>query len=59
AHANGAPIYLDIPECNPDAIALVKHYDLKKIFETGRMYTKHQPDMNLSEIYGITSFELG
>ncbi|AHE66085.1 acetyltransferase GNAT family [Legionella oakridgensis ATCC 33761 = DSM 21215] len=58
-HAHGQPIYLDIPENNPDAIHLVQHYQFKKVFETARMYLKGQPQIELNHIYGITSFELG
>ncbi|WP_133128296.1 GNAT family N-acetyltransferase [Legionella nagasakiensis] len=59
SHAHGQPIYLDIPENNPDAIHLVQHYQFKKVFETARMYLKGQPQIELNHIYGITTFELG
>jgi hypothetical protein len=29
------------------------------VFETARIYSRSAPDLPLSEIYGITSFELG
>ncbi|KTD23046.1 GNAT family N-acetyltransferase [Legionella londiniensis] len=58
-HAMGQPFYLDIPENNPNAIHLVKRYDLQKVFETARMYLKGEPTLETRHIYGITSFELG
>ncbi|MDP1602928.1 MAG: GNAT family N-acetyltransferase [Legionella sp.] len=58
-HARGAQVYIDIPECNSNAIALVHRYQLEKVFETARMYLKGCPDIAVNEIYGITSFELG
>ncbi len=53
------PVYLDCPLNNPHAMALVKRYDLKQVFETARMYLKQAPDIAIKKIYGITSFELG
>ena len=57
--ANDAPIFLDVPECNPAAVALAEACGMHKVFETARMYTQAAPDLALSGIYGITSFELG
>lgn len=57
--AKGQPIYLDIPECNTHALDLVKKYQLRKVFETSRMYLKNEPNIALNQIYGITSYELG
>lgn len=58
-HAKGTQIYLDIPECNTNALALVQRYQLEKVFETARMYLKGCPDVAIDGIYAITSFELG
>lgn len=58
-HANGEEIFLDVIEDNADVMRLVKHYGLKKVFTTARMYTKQKPNINISHIYGITTFELG
>lgn len=57
--AAGEKFYLDIPEVNGDALKLVKKYDMKKVFETARMYTKKAPSLPLGKIFGVTSFELG
>ena len=53
------PIFLDVPECNSQAVALVEEYGMQRVFETARMYTKKAPDISLERTYGITSFELG
>ena len=52
-------IYLDVPEVNPDALSLVKRYDMKVVFETARMYNKEKPELPSARLYGVTSFELG
>lgn len=60
SHANTSEnIYLDIPETNPEAIALVKKYNMTKVFETARMYTGEFPKLPIHKIFGITSFEIG
>ncbi|MDQ0319781.1 GNAT superfamily N-acetyltransferase [Pararhizobium capsulatum DSM 1112] len=57
--AGGGQIFLDIPEPNAAAKALCDRYNLKPVFETARMYRGPVPDLPLSQIYGITTFELG
>jgi len=32
---------------------------MRRTFETARMYTGGQPDIDASRIWGVTSFELG
>ncbi len=58
-HAQGESVFLDIPENNPFAVALVQHYGMTKVFATARMYLKGAPKLSIEGIYGITSFELG
>lgn len=53
------PIFLDIPKPNTNASKLVKKYEMEKVFETIRMYRCGAPDINLHNVYGITTFELG
>jgi len=53
------PVYLDIPEVNQQAIALVERHNMKVVFETARMYTMENPDIPLNRLFGVTSFELG
>jgi GNAT superfamily N-acetyltransferase len=55
----GPPIYLDVPERNPDAVALALNHQMKPVFETARMYTGDFPDLPLKRLFGVTSFELG
>lgn len=38
AHCEAGPIYLDVPETNPAAIALAERHGLAPVFETARMY---------------------
>jgi ribosomal protein S18 acetylase RimI-like enzyme len=60
AHAaEGEPVYLDVPEANYDAVALVQRHHMHKVFETARMYTGRPPAVPMHRMYGITTFELG
>ena len=53
------PVFLDIGENNPHALALVERHNMQIVFETSRMYTQYVPALDFERIYGITSFELG
>ena len=53
------PIFLDIPTTNQNAIDLVKKYHGKYIFECARMYYGAPKKIEINNIYGITTFELG
>lgn len=55
----GENVYFDIPEPNKAAVELVEEYKMKKVFETARMYTKGEPDIQIDRIFGVTTFELG
>ena len=55
----GELYYLDIPEPNVAALKITEQFNMQKIFETARMYTKEIPDVPLHKVFGITSFELG
>ncbi len=52
-------IYFDISETNQFAVDIANKYEMKKVFETARMYSKTEPLIDLNKVYGITSFELG
>lgn len=52
-------VFLDIPTTNENAVSLVKKYKGKYVFECGRMYHGELPKIEINNIYGITSFELG
>ncbi|MDO9104498.1 MAG: GNAT family N-acetyltransferase [Methylovulum sp.] len=51
--------FIDIPEPNQHALNLVTSYGMQPVFETARMYTQQNPAIDLSNLYGVTSLELG
>ena len=55
----GEPVFLDVPEVNAEAVALAEGRDLAPAFETARMYTGPAPALELTHLYGVTTFELG
>jgi ribosomal protein S18 acetylase RimI-like enzyme len=60
AHATrGEPLFLDVPESNPRAKELLAGLKLTPMFETARMYTGIDPAIELSKLFGVTTFELG
>lgn len=59
AASGEGPVFLDPPEPNAAARRLAERHGLKPAFETARMYLGPAPDLPLSRIFGITTFELG
>lgn len=59
AKAVNKPVFLDVPETNPEAVYLAKSFKLEKVFETARMYTSLPPKQKQHQVFGVTSFELG
>jgi hypothetical protein len=57
--ATGSPIYMDVPEANPAALAMAARHGMSQVFETARMYTGDAPAIVLGGIYGVTTLELG
>jgi GNAT superfamily N-acetyltransferase len=57
--AIGEPVYLDAPMSNPAAMEMVEKYHAQYVFECGRMYYGQAPDLPISKIFGVTTFELG
>ncbi len=55
----GKPIFLDVPEINRDALALVARYGMKEVFGCARMVFGSIPEVTDAEIFGVTTFELG
>jgi ribosomal protein S18 acetylase RimI-like enzyme len=55
----GEPVFLDVPEPNAAAAALAEGRKLEPSFETARMYTGPAPAIELAQLYGVTTFELG
>ncbi len=58
-HAVDDFLYYDAPEVNPFALEIANIYEMRKVFETARMYNHEEPIIDLTKIYGVTSFELG
>lgn len=52
-------VFIDIPDINSQAIALVQRHEMQPVFEAARMYTKETPDLPIKRIFGVTSLELG
>ena len=59
AEQTDSEVFIDMPNPNGKAMELAGQLGLIKVFETGRMYSNHAPDIDLDRIYGITTFELG
>ena len=54
-----AAVAIDVPDRNKAAVKLVEQMGLKPSFETARMYTGADPDVNYAGLFGVTSLELG
>lgn len=59
AEAPPGPVFIDPPEPNELALHMVEGFGLTPSFETARMYRGRAPRLPLTQIFGITSFELG
>lgn len=59
AFAAGGPLFLDAPENNPAAMALVRRHGMTEVFGCARMYRGPAPDLAHERIFGVTTFELG
>jgi hypothetical protein len=59
ASVPGETVCLDVLEPNGLAVAAAQARGMTHVFETARMYAGGRPEINLSKIWGITSFELG
>lgn len=59
AAAPGEPIFLDVPESNPAAMALARARGMREVFGCARMYLGPPPRLPGAEVFGVTSFELG
>lgn len=55
----GEYVYMDVPEPNAGASALVRRYNFAPVFETARMYAGAIPELPIQRIYGVTTLELG
>jgi len=59
SHADGEPVYLDVPTSNVAALELATGAGMEIVFETARMYTLGRPAYTAGRVFGVTSFELG
>ena len=59
AFAAGGPLFLDVPENNPAALALVRQVRMREVFGCARMYLGPPPALAHPRIFGVTTFELG
>ncbi len=55
----GAEVFLDVPERNLDAMALVARHGMQEVFGCARMTLGPPPSLPWDEIFGVTTFELG
>lgn len=58
-HAENQPVFIDVPNINTLAIALVESRKMVPIFECVRMYTHDLPNIEINHIFGVTTLELG
>jgi len=58
---NDSSLHIDTNENNESAITLIEQFQLKKVFNTQRMYYKGKARylQNNSQIFGLTSLEVG
>ncbi|GAA1376457.1 GNAT family N-acetyltransferase [Streptomyces beijiangensis] len=59
AEAQGAPVAMDVPESNPEAVAMAVSLGLEPTFATARMYTGPVRPVAGHRVYGVTTLELG
>ncbi|HSH06010.1 MAG TPA: GNAT family N-acetyltransferase [Anaerolineae bacterium] len=59
AFGAGGAVYLDAPENNPAAMALVAEQGMEEVFGCARMYLGEPPEVAQERIFGVTTFELG
>jgi hypothetical protein len=52
-------LFLDAPENNPAAMALVQRHRMTEVFGCARMYLGPPPALAHERIFGVTTFELG
>jgi GNAT superfamily N-acetyltransferase len=52
-------VFLDVPQPNAQAVALAEAHGLAPVFETARMYRGDVRPVDLTRIFGVTTFELG
>lgn len=59
ADVQGQQVQLDVPEPNVAGITLAKGYAFTEVFGCARMYLGPIPRVDVSRVFGVTSFEFG
>lgn len=59
ARIPNGPVFIDVPDSNAAAIAMVEALGLVPVFEAARMYTGPAPAIRADRIFAVTSLELG
>jgi hypothetical protein len=60
SNLRGQPVFIDIPDVNEDATALIKHYGMEPSgFACIRMYTTGKYNQDVKYVFGNTTFEVG
>ena len=59
AKMDAKAVAIDVPDINKPGVALVEAAGMKPSFETARMYTGANPEVDYAGLFGVTSFELG
>lgn len=59
AQRAGGGVSLDIPLVNEAAVSLCADLGMERSFETARIYRGEVPELPLTQVFGITSLELG
>jgi hypothetical protein len=55
----GQPVFIDVPQVNVEALAMVQRRGMAPMFETARMYRGDAPNVDVGRAFGVTSLELG
>ncbi|MEH2207232.1 MAG: GNAT family N-acetyltransferase [Nostoc sp.] len=59
AFGSDAPVFLDVPDVNSEAIKLAQRYGMKPVSEIAQMYTKEIPNLPINRVFAVTSLEVG
>jgi GNAT superfamily N-acetyltransferase len=59
AKVEGHTVQLDVPECNEPGLELASRLGLTESFGCARMYHGVAPQIEVSGVFGVTSFEFG
>jgi len=57
--AAGEPVFLDLPDNNPEAVAMARDRGMREVFGCVRMYHGPAPQVRHERIFGVTTLEVG